>query len=460
MESKKQTFFKGEPTKDFFIDFLTKDIALDKAIIDLVDNSIDAAKSQKSLTESHYDFSDNKIELFINEDEFIISDNCGGFSLDVAKDYALRIGRPDGIDFAKNSIGRFGVGMKRAVFKLGKQIYIESKCHNGDHFKVEIDVDKWKNKTIEVSTTENEKFEIIDWNFDFELIEKQSESRLDKNTFGTFISVKHLREEVKEEFRSNVSIKKLIVDLETTLAYSLENGLKIFLNKISLQPRPILLLYSDLVKPYAINRKFGDISVDIIAGVGEPSPDDAGWYIYCNDRMMISANKENLTGWQGGKNYFSDTGVQKYHNKVAMFRGLVFFNAEDSKLLPMTTTKIGIDSDSKLYKSVRELMIEAMKIVLSKLNEIDSHDDRKNIVDNTEKKDVKDILSNLTQNFYFPNPETNSTDSSISMKRISYQVDGKLFENVAEFLNTKTGKTIGIETFNYFVKMNDLDEIN
>ena len=451
-----QSYFKGEPTKDFFIDFLTKDIALDKALIDLVDNSIDAAKNELQDENKKNDFSKFKIELFLNENEFIIKDNCGGFSLEIAKKYALRIGRPDGSDFAKNSIGRFGVGMKRAVFKIGKQIYIESKCKNGDHFKVEIDVDKWKNKTMEVTTKDDKKIEITDWNFDFSIIKNQSESKLAKDVYGTYICVKNLKEEVVEEFKSVVSVKKLIIDLEKTLAYSLEEGLEILLNKRKLEAKPILLLYSNEVKPFKSTEKFGEVTVDIIAGVGEPSPDDAGWYIYCNDRMMVSANKENLTGWQGGKNYYNDTGVQKYHNKVAMFRGLVFFKAEDSKLLPMTTTKIGIDSDSKIYKSVREFMIEAMKIVLNELNEVDSSEDRKLIVDSTEKKDIKEISIQLSKTFVFPKNDQNKESQKASKKRISYEVDGELFENVSNFLDINTNKAIGLETFNYFVKMNDL----
>ena len=35
----------ANPTKDFFIQMLTKDIKLERAIIDLIDNSIDGAKN-------------------------------------------------------------------------------------------------------------------------------------------------------------------------------------------------------------------------------------------------------------------------------------------------------------------------------------------------------------------------------------------------------------------------------
>ena len=35
---------KALPTKDLFVDFLTKDLTLSRAITDLVDNSIDGAR--------------------------------------------------------------------------------------------------------------------------------------------------------------------------------------------------------------------------------------------------------------------------------------------------------------------------------------------------------------------------------------------------------------------------------
>lgn len=36
---------RANPTKEFFITMLTRDIPLDRAILDLIDNSVDAANS-------------------------------------------------------------------------------------------------------------------------------------------------------------------------------------------------------------------------------------------------------------------------------------------------------------------------------------------------------------------------------------------------------------------------------
>jgi hypothetical protein len=79
------------PTKSFFIDMLTRDIPLDQAILDLIDNSVDGAKSLKAL--NGRSFADLWVKLEFDKDKFVISDNCGGFSKNAARKYAFKFGR-------------------------------------------------------------------------------------------------------------------------------------------------------------------------------------------------------------------------------------------------------------------------------------------------------------------------------------------------------------------------------
>lgn len=77
------------PTKSFFVEMLTKDIPLEQAVLDLVDNSVDGAKRMNPDT-----FEGRRVAITVDKEKFRILDNCGGFSKDVARAYAFRFGRP------------------------------------------------------------------------------------------------------------------------------------------------------------------------------------------------------------------------------------------------------------------------------------------------------------------------------------------------------------------------------
>ncbi|MEQ9065775.1 MAG: hypothetical protein RLO18_03575, partial [Gimesia chilikensis] len=73
------------------------------------------------------------------------------------------------------------------------------------------------------------------------------------------------------------------------------------------------------------------VKVRILAGVSESSPSGAGWYIVCNGRVILSANRSEATGWNSVSE--QKDGIPKYHNQYARFRGVVFFSCRNSKKL-------------------------------------------------------------------------------------------------------------------------------
>lgn len=75
---------QGNPTKSFFITMITRDITTEDAILDLLDNSIDGANKINPR-----EYRGLYIDIIINAKEFIVKDNCGGFSLDIAKNMHL-----------------------------------------------------------------------------------------------------------------------------------------------------------------------------------------------------------------------------------------------------------------------------------------------------------------------------------------------------------------------------------
>lgn len=65
----------------------------------------------------------------------------------------------------------------------------------------------------------------------------------------------------------------------------------------------------------------------------------AGWTIICNDRVVLHADKSKLTGW-------GEAGVPQYHTQFIGIAGIVIFTSSNAELLPITTTKRGVDGNS------------------------------------------------------------------------------------------------------------------
>src|SRR4051812_26677423 len=88
----------ASPEKDFFISMLTRDIDLQDAILDLLDNCVDGAIRDRSDALAEKDsFKGYWARIDFDENKFCIEDNCGGIPWKIAKDYAFRLGRPEGL---------------------------------------------------------------------------------------------------------------------------------------------------------------------------------------------------------------------------------------------------------------------------------------------------------------------------------------------------------------------------
>ena len=113
----------ANPAKSFFVSMLIKDITLRDAIGDLVDNAVDAIKA---CAEDKNDLSGYKVVVTLDENEFTISDNGQGMSTDISRTTAFNFGKAKDHKLIENSIGQFGIGMKRAFFKIGSFISVHS----------------------------------------------------------------------------------------------------------------------------------------------------------------------------------------------------------------------------------------------------------------------------------------------------------------------------------------------
>ncbi|MBT4352517.1 ATP-binding protein [Candidatus Woesearchaeota archaeon] len=441
----------AEPTKDFFISMLVKDIELIRAIPDLIDNCIDGAIKLRKKEE----YNGLWVKINLDKDKFVINDNCGGFSVDTAIKYAFRFGRPPGMEKTPMSIGQFGVGMKRALFKMGGEFQVESR-HNTkgkqEHFLVNVDVDDWKNSPK-------------DWSFKLKEIKKEN-SPNGLNYNGTMVSVTKLHGFVSESFDSEYFTTKLARELMSAYTIQMNKGLQLFLNDVPLHSDSLKLLSSFQIKPgyNKIRYKSKDsenVEVELYAGISEREPKNAGWYVFCNGRMVLESDKSEYTGWgEEGE----DT-LPQYHNNYARFRGYAFFTSKDASLLPWNTTKTGIDSDSSIYKAVKLEIKKMTSSVLSFLKNLEN--ERANFeqtnwnplqkgVENAQPKNIAELRLDKAL-FSAPKPSS-PPRPKIKIANITYSKPKKIIDQLKEKYNLNSNKALGEYTFDYFYKLEFEDE--
>lgn len=363
----------ASPTKAFFVRMLTRDISLDDCILDLVDNSIDSAWQDAGVRPTVFTpgelLKKYRIDIEFDETSFRISDNCGGISLDNAADYAFTFGRkgaaegssadgtenyvddkygldsdPSSMDY---SVGVYGIGMKRAIFKIGNDITITTTHSDGssvDAFAVPIKVQDW---LVDPDTP---------WDFDIVPAEERKQP-------GVVINVQDLNDESKRRFADPTYEQTLINDvLRRDYMIPLMQGLTITVNGTPVEYRPISLLASKDFTPLRETVEDGEVMIEIIAGMHAPPPDDnepdasrqdrdSGWYVVCNGRVVLAADRTAATGW-GVK------GFPQWHGQYSGFIGIVLFSAADPSLLPMTTTKRNVDVSSAVYQRTVNQMLK------------------------------------------------------------------------------------------------------
>lgn len=428
----------AEPTKNLFINMLIRDVPLNDAISDLVDNSVDGARRDLSSS----DYSGYKIEITANADRFEISDNCGGIPVDIAREYAFRFGRPANMPKTPNSIGRFGIGMKRALFKLGTKFRIESTSMTS-RFVLEVDVEKWQ-KTK-------------DWEFEFTEVEENL-AETPRQSRGTRIIVSKLTENVSKRFRLENFITSLSQEIEYDHIYSIANGMEILINGAKLKSRQIKLLSSDEIKTaYSEETSPDGVNVRIYAGVSGPNLEEGGWYIFCNSRLVLGPDQTFVTGW--GTN--DVTQIPKYHGQYSRFRGYVFFESQEPDLLPWNTTKTNVDIDSPLYQAIRVQMIRLARPVIDFLNKI--HQERQNSRQEESERPLGSTLASAKKvslqsvatavRFVAPKPPVQTRTTPARSWRISYSKSIEDIQKVKSCLGVSKNEEVGEKTFEYYFKM-------
>ena len=213
------------PTKSFFVSMLTRDIKLEDAILDLLDNCIDGIlRSGQREDEKPYD--GFKADIKFDAKPFSISDDCMGIPKSYHK-YAFRMGRPPGSAIeVPGSVGVYEIGMKRAMFKIGRHCNISTRTENE---KLNI------NEQYDIDITSKWMDDENDWDIYVRGPTKTEESP------GTTITVKDLHDDIaglftehdgKESFSA-----RLVRTISANYAYIIDKGFKVTINGHPVEPR-------------------------------------------------------------------------------------------------------------------------------------------------------------------------------------------------------------------------------
>lgn len=340
---------QARPTKRLLVDVLTKDIDLAAAILDLIDNSVDSARRHS--TDASLD--GRSITVTFTKSHFAITDNCGGIPLSDAERRAFCFGPDDDDPPDPFSTGQFGVGMKRALFKLGKAFVVKSTTEE-ESFTVRVNVAKWLKDSR--------------WTFDLEDIQEGLSTPDGQR--GTLIEIDPLLKPIGKELSRTTVVNELKWQATQRHQKSLARGLSITINGDALSIEDPKVVADDTLMPTvsksSLNGSGEPVQVDIVCGVVPGKPRDAGWSVFLNDRAVLLADKSATTGW-GEK----DEGrIPRFHNQYGRFRGFAFLSCEDTTRLPWNTTKTGLDHDDDIYQSIRSMMVEIADPVIDFLDAI------------------------------------------------------------------------------------------
>ena len=354
------TFVDASPVKSFFVSMLTRDISLEESILDLLDNCVDGILRIKH-DESNKPYEGFWAKITFNKDSFLIADNCGGIPKSLIE-YAFRMGRAPGRpEDPESGVGVYGIGMKRAIFKMGKRSLISTQ--NGpDNHVVDIQPD-WLAREG-------------DWH----IPTNWAPAHLPED--GTTILIENLYDGISARFSDDAEAFKSELErmISTHYSFIIDKGFKVTINDDVVNTRTTRLIFAPkekrraatAIQPFMYKAKTDDdVEVFISVGFTRPIPSedeifssqdetqyssiDAGWTIICNDRAVLYCDRTELTGW-------GEAGIPRYHTQFISISGIVEFRSADAAKLPTTTTKRGVDASSILYLQAKNKMREGMKL--------------------------------------------------------------------------------------------------
>ena len=322
---------------------------------------------------------------------------------------------------------------------------------------------------------------VDDWAFPFKDRKIDENNRIED--CGTTIIVSELDDSVSQDFKRGNFLTNLVKRISRQQSESIEKGLSIKINNNELRSEKEQLIQTDEIKPLHIHQtrtltdssgNQDEVIIDIYAGVSAKSDiANAGWSIFCNGRLVLYADKSEVTGWgvereqleyienSEDENNVDLSETPKAHYQFARFRGFVYFNSDNAELLPWNTSKTGINIEEPLYRSVRVEMIRALRQVIDFLNLIKKEKDQgearyDDLLEKSPEVIIKQVSIPESTAFYYK-PPTELPKQLPKTAKIIFSKPYEEVERAKQLLDVNSNKEVGERTFDYFMANEDSD---
>ncbi len=431
----------ASPEKRLFVSLITRDIPLVAAFLDLIDNSVNAAiEPYSDRLRSAPDYlsalQDDtivpavSISLDITETKVTITDDATGISAKTAQEHVFKFGRAEGEAHEHDRLSVYGIGLKRAMFKLGNEITIRSD-HSDGGFGLKLNVAAW----LKVNKGP--------WVFPITVRPAAPPKT------GTSIAVQGLYDDVRRRISDGVFIGQLKDAIARTYAFYLTKFVVIRVNGDEIDPSSIEIGANHTSEDFTSN----GVSCAITAGIGIAQGGSfrdrsSGWFVFCNGRAVVAADKTQLTGWGIGA-----TGLPLFQPKHRPFIGTVFFVSEDAEKLPWTTTKSGINEDSAIWQEAKRHMSAVGRNVISFLDS--RYSDEGTEIASAELQSAAGpktsvITAAVSSRRSFDAPTTPPPENI----RIQYSAKVSDIKKIEKYLRKPGmgGSEVGRHTFHYFLR--------
>ncbi len=177
--------------------------------------------------------------------------------------------------------------------------------------------------------------------------------------------------------------------------------------------------------------------------------DTAGWYVLCNGRVVVNADKSELTGW--------GLGLPQFVPKHRGFVGIAFFFSKKPADLPWTTTKRGLNREAEIFQAARGRMAAIGRPVLAFINSMYGSEPTENLAERQlvmglKSVDVRSVVETGISKFSPPEKVLNTRKATV---RVQYEAAVHDIDRIKKKLNKPRmgASSVGRFTFEYYLKV-------